>query len=109
MRYPIKVFYSAEDKGFIAVAPDLPGCSAFGESEEEAVKEIKVAANLWLKAAKSAGRPIPTPSTEESCNGKILARVPKSLHRQLLERAKEEGVSLNQLIVYLLSGRQARA
>ena len=108
--YPIKVFYSEEDKGFIAVIPDLPGCSAFGETEEEAIKQARIAQELWIKTAKKEGRKIPEPSTVETYSGKILARTPKSLHKELLEKAKEEGVSLNQLIVYLLStGLKKRA
>lgn len=103
MHYPIKVFYSEEDKGFIAVAPDLPGCSAFGETEGEAIQQLKTAEELWLKTAKKERRKIPKPSSEDVYSGKILARTPKSLHKELMEKAKEEGVSLNQLVVYLLS------
>ncbi len=103
IHYPIKVFYSEEDKGFIAIIPDLPGCTAFGETEEDAIKEIKNAQDLWIKTAKKEGRKIPAPSVEGTYSGKILARTPKSLHRALIEKAQEEGVSLNQLVVYLLS------
>ncbi len=103
MHYPIKVFYSEEDEGFIAIIPDLPGCSAFGETEEEAIKQVKIAQELWLKTAKKEGRKIPKPSSGDVYSGKILARTPKSLHKALMEKAKEEGISLNQLVVYLLS------
>ena len=34
--YAIKIFYSEEDEGFIAIVPELPGCSAFGETDERA-------------------------------------------------------------------------
>lgn len=37
--YRVRVFYRAEDEGYIAVVPDLPGCSAFGETKEKALKE----------------------------------------------------------------------
>lgn len=63
--YQINIFYSDEDKGFIAVIPDLPGCSAFGETEEEAIKEVKIAQKLWIEAAKKEGRKIPAPSYKE--------------------------------------------
>ncbi len=53
------IFYSEEDEGYIAVVPELPGCSAFGETEEEALKEIKAAIELWIEAAKKEGREIP--------------------------------------------------
>jgi len=110
MHYPIKVFYSEEDEGFIAVIPDLSGCSAFGETEEEAIKEVKIAQELWIKTAKKEGKKIPRPSSEDIYRGKILARTPKSLHKALMEKAKDEGVSLNQLVVYLLSrGVEKRA
>jgi predicted RNase H-like HicB family nuclease len=51
-KYAVEIFYSEEDEGYIAVAPELPGCSAFGETEEEALREIKVAIDLWLETAK---------------------------------------------------------
>jgi len=103
MRYPIKLFYSEEDKGYIAIIPDLPGASAFGDTEEEAIKEIKTVEKMWIKVATEEGMKIPTPSTQKQYSGRILARTPKTLHRQLVELAEEEGVSLNQLVVFLLS------
>ncbi len=51
-RYAIEIFYSEEDEGYIAVVPGLPGCSAFGETEEEALKEVKTAMELWIEATK---------------------------------------------------------
>jgi predicted RNase H-like HicB family nuclease len=59
--YAIEIFYSEEDEGFIAVVPELPGCSAFGETEEQALKEVKIAMSLWLETAKEIGREIPVP------------------------------------------------
>jgi len=50
-KYAIEISYSEEDKGYIATIPELPGCSAFGESEEEALKEVKIAIALWLETA----------------------------------------------------------
>ena|GEM_PF-4984443 len=40
--YAIEIFFSDEDEGFIPTVPELPGCSAFGETEEEALSEVKV-------------------------------------------------------------------
>ncbi len=57
-KYAIEIFYSEEDEGYIAVAPELPECSAFGETEEEALKEIKVAIDLYLATAKKNQREI---------------------------------------------------
>jgi len=37
----IEIFYSEEDEGYIAFAPELPECSAFGETEEEGIEVNK--------------------------------------------------------------------
>ncbi len=62
MKYAITIFYSEEDEGYIAMVPDLPLCSAFGKTEEEALKEIKIAQEGWIETAKMCGRKIPEPS-----------------------------------------------
>jgi predicted RNase H-like HicB family nuclease len=64
-KYAIEIFYSDEDEGYIAVVPELPGCSAFGETEEAALKEVKVAIELWLEVAETEGREIPQPRGKE--------------------------------------------
>ena len=65
LKYAIEIFYSKEDEGYIAVGPELAGCSAFGETEEEALKEIKTAMNLWINTAKKEGRAAPKPKGKE--------------------------------------------
>jgi predicted RNase H-like HicB family nuclease len=55
------VFLDEEDEGRIAVVPELAGLSAFGETEEEALNEVKIAMELWLETAKKEGREIPSP------------------------------------------------
>jgi len=64
-KYAIEIFYSEEDEGYIAVVPELPECSAFGETEEEALEEVKTAMNLWLETAKKERRKIPKPQGKE--------------------------------------------
>lgn len=64
-KYAIEIFYSEEDEGYISIAPELSGCSAFGESVEEALKEIKIAIDLWIETSKREGREIPKPAGKE--------------------------------------------
>ncbi|MEX0271675.1 type II toxin-antitoxin system HicB family antitoxin [Leptolyngbyaceae cyanobacterium UHCC 1019] len=59
--YHINVFYSEEDEGYIADIPDLKFCSAFGETPEDAVRELGLAKAAWIEAATAAGKPIPEP------------------------------------------------
>jgi predicted RNase H-like HicB family nuclease len=58
-RYAINVFWSEEDGIWIADAPDLKSCSAFGATPEEALAELRVAMDAWLEAAREAGHTIP--------------------------------------------------
>ena len=44
------------EAGYIAIAPDLPGCSAFGATQEEALAELQVAIDVWRGAAAKAGK-----------------------------------------------------
>ncbi|MFS0518133.1 type II toxin-antitoxin system HicB family antitoxin [Nostoc sp. UIC 10607] len=59
--YHINIFYSEEDDGYIADIPDLKYCSAFGLTEEEALREVLQAKAAWLDAAKVEGKPTPEP------------------------------------------------
>ena len=58
-RYHINIFFSEEDKGFIADIPDLEACSAFGSTPEKALAEVEKAMEAWLSAAREAGKAIP--------------------------------------------------
>jgi predicted RNase H-like HicB family nuclease len=60
-RYHINVFYSEEDRCFIADAPDLKYCSVHGSTPEKAVKELQTAIELWVEVARGTGRPVPGP------------------------------------------------
>lgn len=59
--YHINIFYSDDDEGYIADIPDLDACSAFGETPAEALHEVQKAKELWTKAARDEGKPIPPP------------------------------------------------
>ncbi|MBN1763516.1 MAG: type II toxin-antitoxin system HicB family antitoxin [Methanomicrobia archaeon] len=67
-KYAIEIFYSDEDESYIAVVPELPGCSAFGETEGAALREVKIAIELWLETAQKEGREIPKPRGKEFLN-----------------------------------------
>jgi len=59
--YRINIFYSEDDDGYIADIPDLEACSAFGETPDEALRELQQAKKLWLEAAQAEGKPVPAP------------------------------------------------
>lgn len=94
----IRHLNEADGGGFLASFPDLPGCSD-GDTPEAAIQDAREAFEAWLEARVALGLPIPRPGVQVS--GKLLARLPKSLHAALLERACVEGVSANTLLVSL--------
>lgn len=105
MELPYRVvFYPAEEGGYVVEIPELPGCLSQGETAEEALAMIQDAKKCWLEAALAEGIQIPEPGRGvEKYSGKFNIRMPKSLHKALSEKAKEENISLNQLIIYQLS------
>lgn len=99
--YTIIVRPSSEG-GYVAKIAELPGCLTQGDTLDDAIKMIEDAKAGWIDIALQDGREIPEPS-DDQLSGKFNVRIPKSLHRELVARAREENVSLNQLAVYLLS------
>ena len=106
LRYPVTLVPEAEG-GYTALIPDLPGCISVGETPEEALAMIEDARRLWIKTAFENNEEIPLPQSERSYSGRLLLRMPRSLHRRLAEGAAREGVSLNQYIVALLQEASA--
>src|SRR5512137_946439 len=98
----IRPLIEEEGGGFLATFPDLPGCMADGETPEEAIVDAKGAFKCWMEAQKEWGRPYPMP-TASGMSGKFVQRLPKSLHAKLVKRAKQEGVSLNTLVLAFIA------
>lgn len=106
MSLPYTVLLKASpDGGYGVSIAELPGCISQGETIDEAIRMIEDAKLCWLETALEEGHEIPEPAGVggEDYSGKFVVRVPKSLHRDLVRKAKEENVSLNQLTTYLLS------
>lgn len=101
--YRVLLYPSAEGV-YAAEIPELPGCISQGKTVEEAYSMIEDAKISWLESALADGLEIPQPyRLIEDYSGKLNIRIPKSLHRTLAEKAKEEQVSLNQYINYQLA------
>jgi predicted RNase H-like HicB family nuclease len=62
-RYEVDIFWSEEDGGYIANVPELPHCSAFGETYEEALQEAHIAMDLYLSVLREEGTEAPKPRT----------------------------------------------
>lgn len=60
-KYEIILYWSNEDKVFVAEVPELPGCMAHGDTQDLALKNAHDAIELWLDTAREFGDPIPAP------------------------------------------------
>lgn len=107
LRYPV-IIHADPDGGFVAEIEELPGCMTQGETSEEVFEAIENARRGWIEVAYDDGQDIPLPRDIAAYSGKILIRIPKSLHRTLAHAAKQEGVSLNQYITSLLAAGVGR-
>jgi len=99
--FEIRPLSKEEGGGYSIYFPDLPGCWSDGSTPEEAIENGRDALRSWLAVAEEFGDGIPKPFSAVS--GRFVQRVPRSLHAQLIARAKAEGVSLNTLVVSLVS------
>jgi len=90
-------------EGYLAEAPELPGCVTAGDTPDEAMEMLRDAMYGWLLVHVEQALPVPEPALESNYGGKFLVRAPKRLHRDLVELAESEGVSLNMLVVGMLS------
>ena len=104
-KHAISIKWSDEDNGFIATIPGIQGLSAFGTTREEALSELNVSSEAYFESLKKSGRQLPDEEKIITYSGQIRLRMPRSLHADLSNRAKDEGISLNTYIVTLLSER----
>lgn len=105
--YKMEIIPDTEEGGFTVSFPELPGCVTCGDTLTSALDNAKDAKAAWLEAAIEDGISIPEPDSLDDYSGQFKLRIPKSLHKQLSEHSKKEGISMNQYCLYLLSRNDA--
>ena len=60
-KYEVIIYWSNADGVFVAEAPELPGCMAHGETQEDALRNIQDAMGLWIDTAHEFGDLVPEP------------------------------------------------
>lgn len=91
------------DGTYFARIVEFPGCMTEGDTEAEALENLKDAMRGWVEVQLEDGDPIPPPLSDDQFSGKFVVRVPRSVHRDLSQRAEREGVSLNQYVLTALA------
>jgi antitoxin HicB len=107
--YPIVIAPASngDGPGWIASVAELPGCEAHGPTPEDAAAGMSDAVARWVREARAAGREVPPPGAAAAHSGKLLVRMPRSLHAELVRASEREGTSLNAYIVAALSASVA--
>jgi predicted HicB family RNase H-like nuclease len=102
-KYTYRVGWSEEDSVHIAHSLEFPSLQAHGKTTEEALKEILKVVGATLRWMEEEKEPIPEPLGKRSFRGNLTLRIPPETHRYLAIRSAEEGVSINQYILSLVS------
>ena len=90
---------------YFAEILELPGCFSEGDTPDQAMDNLNEAMEAWIEAALDSGQAIPEPVATAGYSGRVLLRLPKSLHREAARRAEMDGVSLNQYLVAAIAAR----
>lgn len=90
-----------------ATVEELPGCEAHGPTPERAAAAVADAVERWVRQAEAEGREVPPPGAAAAHSGKLLVRMPRSLHAELVRASEREGTSLNAYIVAALASSVA--
>jgi len=103
--YHLMLVRDGEERGkpWTASVEELPGCTSRGKTSDEALNGIREAMTGWIAVALQEGREIPEPKSATSHSGRLLLRMPRTLHADLTRASEREGVSLNQFITDVLA------
>lgn len=97
-QYLYSVGWSEADEVFVGRVAEFSSLAAHGETQEDALREIKSVVGFVLKDLQENNEPIPEPFGKRSFSGKLVLRMPEYMHRQLALEAMQQGISLNQLL-----------
>lgn len=95
--------FQDNDQDWIAHFVELPNVSAFAETPEEAILELKTAWDLFRESCYKHLHPVPIAPTRRNYSGHFNVRVGKKIHKELAIEAEREGVPLEHLITQKLS------
>jgi predicted HicB family RNase H-like nuclease len=101
--YTINVFLD-DDGEYIAHFVELPNVSAFGESPENALRELRAAWEGVKESYQKHGETVPVAPTRKEYSGQFNVRIDRRVHRALAIEAAKAGVSLNAIVSLKLAG-----
>ena len=96
--YTYRVTWSAEDSEHVGLCAEFPSLSWLAPSPEKALSGIRRVVAEVVEDLKASGEPVPDALADKTYSGRLLVRIPASVHRTLATEAAEQGISLNRLV-----------
>jgi predicted HicB family RNase H-like nuclease len=90
------------DGSWFAEIREIPGCYVHKDTQEDAIQALRIHARELLSILIKDGKRVPAP-VESEFSGHFALRLPKNLHRRAALYAQQDGASLNQFIVAVVS------
>jgi predicted HicB family RNase H-like nuclease len=101
--YTYRVTWSTEDQEFVATCAEFPSLSWLASSQVEALQGLGDLLREVIADMEERGEQVPVPFAERSYSGRFNLRVGEDLHRELAVHAAEDGMSLNQYVLWKLA------
>ncbi|HIJ39961.1 MAG TPA: type II toxin-antitoxin system HicB family antitoxin [Deltaproteobacteria bacterium] len=95
--YTLNVFLD-DDGEYLAHFVEMPHVSAFADTPEEALRELRIAWEGVKESYQKHGEPIPVAPARKEYSGQFNVRIDRRLHRALAMEAAKAGVSLNAIV-----------
>ena len=102
-RYTYRVTWSEDDKEYVGLCAEFPSLSWLSTTPEAALKGIRRIVAETIADMESNDEIVPEPIACRQYSGKFMVRVPPDIHRNLVIRAAESGISLNRIVSSKLS------
>ena len=105
LSYTVTVVQRDDGHGmyYLARVIELPGLMMTGDTAAEAIANLESVKREWMETYIKLGNKMPEPLHYRRYSGKVILRMPPSLHEKLVQAAELEGVSFNQYMVFALS------
>ena len=101
--FTVNILYDENDKDFVANFVELPLVSAFGDTPDKALQELKLAWEGVKQSYINQGEQVPVSPSKKSYSGQFNVRIDKRLHKALAIEACQAHVSLNALVAQKLA------
>lgn len=102
-RYTYRITWSEDDREYVGLCAEFPSLSWLAPTPEDALQGVRKTVAGAVADIENNGETPPPPLSDRDYSGKFVVRIPPEVHRRLVIKATEEGISLNRLISSKLS------